>query len=222
MGTRLEEIRWARKSSLSDSYGWETLNHPHRAFLIDRVVAVPSLHSLLEVGCGVGTNLYLLAKKMPQSELLGIDINPNLVKVGNAWFKQEGISNIKLSISKVNELHAQPPFDVVITDAFLMYIGPDKIRGVMKDLLNIARKALIIVEWHSPKPEPLGFYERNWVRIYVILANEFSPEATIKVLKLPKGGGFDDEMWKKYGTLIEVIKAHRENSTKDLRERQNV
>ena len=37
----------------------------------------------------------------------------------------------------------------MFTDAVLMCIGPDKIKDVMKAMIRVARRALILVEWHT-------------------------------------------------------------------------
>jgi len=63
IGTRFEERRWASKSS-SYTSGSNALNHPHRRFLVSRILKFHQIKSLLEVDCGVGPNLFLLSKKV--------------------------------------------------------------------------------------------------------------------------------------------------------------
>lgn len=205
-GTRFEEQRWSSRSS-SYASGSITLNHPHRGFLIKKIANVSQIKSLLEVGCGDGPNLYLLSQKFPEAELFGIDINPWSVENGNEWFKREGVLNIKLSVGKADELETFPDnsFDIVFTDAVLMYVGPDKIRKVVKELVRIARRDLIFVEWHSFNSQnSIGVYERHWKRNYEVLLKELIPQNNVHVFKLPDGGGFKDELWTKYGALIEA------------------
>lgn len=41
-------------------------NHPQRFFLIDHIASLaPPISNILEIGCGTGPNLYLLAQKFP-------------------------------------------------------------------------------------------------------------------------------------------------------------
>ncbi len=183
------------------------MNHPHRVFLLDRLSNYSPIQSLLEVGCGDGPNLYLLAKKFPAAEFTGVDINPWSVTNGEEWFKREGVSNITLSVGKADELETFPDksFDIVLTDAVLMYVGPDKIKKVAKQMVRIARRALILVEWHSfDSHNSLGVYERHWRRNYETLLKELVPEDNVHAIKLPDDAGFEDEMWKKWGALIEA------------------
>lgn len=189
----------------------DSQDHPHRSFLVETISKFdPS--SILEIGCNCGPNLCLLAKKFPDARVSGIDINPMAVQEGNKWFAQEDIPNVRLSVGKADELgqFQDKSFDVVFTDAVLIYIGPDKIKEVMKNAIRITRQALIFMEWHSFEPQDkdpygLGVYEQGiWKRDYVALLKQFVPEEKIRVTKIP-GEVWPDENWKRWGGVIEVI-----------------
>ncbi len=162
IGTRAREREWARRHLRpgSDwnstahagednewvlSY-WDSRDHRHRPFLLEKVADFAPLSSVLEIGCNCGPNLYLIAKRFPDIEIQGIDINPMAVQRGNERFAQEGISNVKLSVGKADELRQfqDKGFDIVFTDAVLIYIGRDKIQRVIKEMVRVARKGLIL------------------------------------------------------------------------------
>ena len=113
--------------------------------------------------------------------MMGIDINSMTVQKGNEWLAQEGISNVKLLEGKAGELGCfkDKSFDIVFTDAVLIYIGPDKIKDVMGEMIRLTRKALILMEWHSFEPERkdlkgLGVYHSGyWIRDYAALLKQF-------------------------------------------------
>lgn len=218
LGTRLEEKYWAtRHLRKGDDWGngkndwirsyWDSRNHSHRSFLMERIFKF-SPSSILEIGCNCGPNLYLLAKKFPNAEIKGIDINPMAVQKGNEWFAQEDISNVKLSVGKADDLRQfqDKSFDVVFTDAVLIYIGPDKIKKLLGEMLRVTRKALIFLEWHcfNSKSNPLGVYVGHWMRNYVTLLKEFVPENKIKVIKMPEEL-WPDQNWQRWGAVIEVV-----------------
>ena len=221
LGTRVREKEWATKhlrggldwgeSSRDDwvkSY-WNSQDHPHRAFLIERISKF-SPNSILEIGCNCGPNSRLLAKRFPDAKIRGIDINPAAVQKGNEWLAQEGITNVKLLEGKADELgrFQDRSFDVVFTDAVLMYVGPDKIKEVMKGMIRIARHALILVERHSEdeKKDPygLGIYHGCWKRDYVALLKQYVQEEQIHVIKITEDI-WPEENWKKIGAVIEII-----------------
>lgn len=78
LGTQVREREWAtrhlRKGERErDDWGkgsndwikgyWDSQDHPHRPFLIERISKF-SPNSILEIGCNCGPNLHLLAKKI--------------------------------------------------------------------------------------------------------------------------------------------------------------
>jgi ubiquinone/menaquinone biosynthesis C-methylase UbiE len=223
LGTRITEKEWATRhlrrgndwndtKHLGDndewvkSY-WDSRDHSHRPFLLEHISKFSPISSILEIGCNCGPNLYLLARKFPEAQLVGIDINAAAVQKGNEWFAQEGIKNVKLLVGKADELgrFEDKTFDIVFTDAVLIYIAPDKIKEVIKGMLRIASKAVILLEWHSfgHTSNPLGVHVGHWMRDYVALFKEFVPEENIHITKMPEEL-WPDKYWQKYGAVIEV------------------
>jgi ubiquinone/menaquinone biosynthesis C-methylase UbiE len=136
MHSILTDKEWANRHVYDEKWiesYWKSRNHPHRIFLAERIGRFSPIRSILEIGCASGPNLYNIAKKFPTAEVRGIDINPLAVQKGNEWFRQEGISNVKLEVGKAQELtqFADKSFDVVFTDAVLIYISPDEIEQVV-------------------------------------------------------------------------------------------
>ena len=222
LGTRVREKEWATKhlrggvdwgeSSQDDwvkSY-WNSQDHPHRAFLIERISKF-SPNSILEIGCNCGPNSCLLAKKFHNAKIRGIDINPAAVQRGNEWLVQEGITNVKLLEGKADELgqFKDKSFDVVFSDAVLMYIGPDKIKEVMKEMIRITQKALVLVEWYNfelERKDPYGlgiYYHGSWKRDYVALLKQFVREEQIYVTKITEDV-WPNKNWKRWGGVVEV------------------
>lgn len=225
-GTKVTEKEWATRHLREgererDDWGksddWikgyqDSENHPHRTFLVE-IISKFNPSSILEVGCNCGPNLGLLAKKFPDAEIRGIDINPMAVQKGNEWLAQEGISNVKLLEGKADELRQfqDRSFDVVFTDAVLIYVGPDKIKKVIKEMFRITRRALILMEWHSFEPDHkdpkgLGIYHYgNWKRDYIALSKQFISEEQIHITKVTEDI-WPDKNWKEVGAIIELEK----------------
>jgi ubiquinone/menaquinone biosynthesis C-methylase UbiE len=160
---------------------------------------------VLEVGSNCGPNVYLLAKKFPNAKIVGVDINPLAVERGNDLLRREGFSNAKLICTKADELaqFENKSFDVVFTDAVLIYIGPDKIMNTIKEFTRLAKKGLVFVEWQSPKPDSgLGeYFNGNWIRDYTTLLSNFASKEKIQVRKLLRED-WPDERWSTIGAII--------------------
>jgi ubiquinone/menaquinone biosynthesis C-methylase UbiE len=186
---------------------WESRNHPHREFLIKNILKFAPIESILEVGSNCGPNLYLLAKYLPSAKLIGIDINPLAIKLGNELFKKEGVYNVKLMCLKADELgmFKDKCFDVVFTDAVLIYVGPDKIGQVLGNFIRLAKKAVILLEWHLFQKEPQTrktdcIKNEKWVRDYNAILKNY-PVRRIEITKIPEKL-WPDPNWGKYGALI--------------------
>ena len=132
-----------RKIDWNAHYGnW---GHPHR-FLISSVLKeLPNWLSLVEVGCGAGANLQNIIKNIPGKQLGGIDINPDAIveankKFQNGYFKVCSADDIMMSDNSA---------DVVLSDMCLIYFGSKEIKKVVKEIKRIARKYVVLCEFHS-------------------------------------------------------------------------
>lgn len=200
-----EDNEWVR------SY-WDSRSHGHRSLIFKNISGFLPLDNILEIGCNCGPNLYLFAKEYPHIQIVGIDINPIAIQIGRELFAKEGISNVNLFIGKADELSEfqDKSFDIIFTDAVLMYIGPDKIKKVMREMLRISRRALILLEWHIESQDMdrrgLGvYYQGSWTRNYVNLLNNCcSPPKEIHLTKIPKQI-WPNKNWENFGYIIEVI-----------------
>jgi len=153
LGTKGEEKKWGKRHlGLGSDWGeeekdwvksyWDFRNHPHRQILVEKISQY-SPSTILEIGSNCGPNLYLLSQKFPKAKMVGIDINEEAVKIGNKLFAESGVSNVKLLVNKADELEqfSNKSFDIVFTDALLMYIGSDKIENILKEILRIVKKS---------------------------------------------------------------------------------
>ena len=81
----------------------ESLNHPHRKLLIDTISKYSPIESALEVGCASGPNLYLLAKKFPETKIYDSDISKNAIDFGRKWLKKQNIKNVEFFQSQAEK-----------------------------------------------------------------------------------------------------------------------
>jgi ubiquinone/menaquinone biosynthesis C-methylase UbiE len=226
IGTKISENEWATRhlrgaGRSRDDWGkgcddwiegyWNSQSHPHRSFLVNTISKFnPS--SILEVGCNCGPNLYLLARRFPDAEIVGVDINPEAIQRGKELLKREGISNITLLEGKADDLgrFQDKSFDVVFTDAILIYIGQDKIRRAVSEMLRVGSKALVLIEWYNfdsdqRDPDGLGVYYKSlWKRDYKALLKQFVREEQITVTKITEDL-WPSTNWCDVGAVVEVV-----------------
>jgi len=160
----------------------EALSHPHRKMLLETMEKYYPFETLLEIGCGPGANLINVHRKWPDVELIGQDIS------------KMALENIRKNLPgryfEILPLHLIS--DIVLTDAFLIYLKPKRVI----DFSWRAVKALIMCEWHSENGPFVDY--GHWVHNY----RHLFPGC--KITKIPEsvwpGGG-----WGEYGSIIEVV-----------------
>jgi ubiquinone/menaquinone biosynthesis C-methylase UbiE len=214
VGTKIQEWVWSRRHIYKGKEWikgyWDAKDHPRCQLLSQKIEKFLPLKNIMEIGCNAGPNLYWLAKKYPEVILVGIDINPVAISNGMMLLKKEGIHNVVMEIGKAGDLNKYPDnsFDIVFTNATLIYIGPDKINKVIKEMIRVARKALILIEWHSGQPDSdpygLGIYNYGgWKRNY---ENLLKPYRRVKEISIHKNDCFKlmGKDWEELGYIIEI------------------
>jgi ubiquinone/menaquinone biosynthesis C-methylase UbiE len=200
-GSKYQEFIWGSRH-LREGNEWININlkngiyHPHRAILKKAILKYKP-ETVLEIGCGTGSNLQLLRKDV--RTLLGFDINSKAIEIGNTYLKEQGYNNIILSQGKADRLNYEDKsIDLTITDATLLYIAPDKINKVISEIIRVTKKACVFCEWNRNDRNE-SYYKDHWVHNYEYLFKEY----TVNITKIPYEI-FSDECWGKYGAIVEV------------------
>jgi len=207
-GTKVDELYWKFRHfidrSWAESYiSKESISHPLRKILIDKISNYFPFDSILEIGCASGPNLYLLTKKFPQTKFYGIDISKKAIGTGQNYFKKEKIKNIFLESGRAEDLKKfrDKSIDIIFTDATLIYLGLDKIDLIVKEMIRIAKKAIILCEQHTNSSRM--FYKDYWVHNYNFLFGKFLSKEKIKLTKISQEVWSGD--WGEMGYIIEVV-----------------
>jgi SAM-dependent methyltransferase len=203
LGTTLHEWAW-RIRGITEPV--RAAAHPHRAVLLEALRRFAPFDSVLEVGCHTGANLLVLARAFPHVDLSGVDVNPRAITLGRKALARAGVSRVRLDVARADDLRrlADRSVDLAVTDATLMYVGPDKIRRALAELVRVTRRAIICNEWHMVQdaPEPASrWHDMHWLHDYRRLFASLPRVAEVSTGKLPPGlyGPGD---WDRYGTMI--------------------
>ena len=204
-GTEHYEKEWSAREY--DRFYLDSVNHPHRDLLLS-MISKYSPASVLEIGCNSGPNLFRIAKVFPNAKLRGIDINSQAIEVGRRMFAETGIANVELGTGKADELDVfrDKSYDIVLTDAVLIYVGKDKIDTVAREMVRIAKKAIVLVEYHDPAAGSEGSFimkKGYWARNYAALFGSLKGVAEVRLTKITREI-WDDDYWSTYGHVVEV------------------
>jgi methyltransferase-like protein/2-polyprenyl-3-methyl-5-hydroxy-6-metoxy-1,4-benzoquinol methylase len=96
--------------------------------------------SVLELGCGDGTNLISMAYALPQSRFLGIDLATRPIVEGNQTIAQLGLQNVRLERCDIADFGSdQGPFDYIIAHGVYSWVPAevrDRLLAVCHDSLS--------------------------------------------------------------------------------------
>jgi ubiquinone/menaquinone biosynthesis C-methylase UbiE len=219
LGSVIDEHRFRHRDPDDVRSGFSNLTLPHREWLADRIMMGLNANQgeplhLVEVGCGWGPNLAVLTRREPSLRLTGVDISPASILEGRKQLTELGLKEITLVEMQGDDLRsfANASADVVFTDAMLLYVGPDKIKRVVREMLRVARSRLVMLEMHDQGATYKGRYTRDgWLRNYEAVLNQLVGKDAMRLEKLPpdlRTAG----RWPEYGTLIEVDLTKKEKT----------
>ncbi|TAK42784.1 MAG: class I SAM-dependent methyltransferase [Betaproteobacteria bacterium] len=204
-GGALHAWIWRTRAKESFESLRQSAMHPHRELVIEAVRRIAPFGSLLEVGCHSGPNLVRLARAFPSARFSGLDLNAGFIAQGRAWMREEGLGNVELEVATAEALaeRASGSVDIVLVDAVLMYIGPERIGDTLRHMRRIARRGVVIVDWMLGADDSRlhHWYDLHWVHNYPALLGKIAPECGVHATRIPpevwSGGG-----WGEYGTLL--------------------
>ena len=116
---------------------------PNRLSAIARLYGVsvpaPNEASVLEIGCGTGTNLIHIAERYPQSRCVGVDISERHIAEGHKIASGSGVLNAELRCGDIrNAALGHGEFDYIICHGVYSWVAP----SVRHDLLSAISSSL--------------------------------------------------------------------------------
>jgi ubiquinone/menaquinone biosynthesis C-methylase UbiE len=208
-GTKVTEFEWKNAysdGSLFDDFCKSNSSY-HKVIFYEEVSKCSAIKRVLEIGCGTGTNLFYLRNIFPDAEFVGIDINMRAIDLGNKYFLDKGIQNIKLFMKGADRLRdfKAESFDLVFSIATLMYVGNDKIEEVVRHSIKLSSNAIIFVEFN--KESGRDYYNGyHWIRDYKKIIEKYLNTSSSASVRYFNGNRMNDANWDKYGAVIKVLK----------------
>jgi SAM-dependent methyltransferase len=113
-----------------------------------------SYRTILDAGCGSGVFSFELAKRHPEAEVTGVELEPDLVARANEIAKRAGLANCTFEEGDVTKLDFEDAFDLVVSVDNFEHVEDDI--AAMRTLLRALRPGGRLVA-HVPG------YERRWI-----------------------------------------------------------
>jgi len=113
-----------------------------------------SYRKILDAGCGSGVFSYELAKRHPQAQVTGVELEPDLVARANEIARRAHLTNLHFEQGDVTKLDFEDEFDLVVSVDNFEHVEDDI--AAMRTLLQALRPGGRLVA-HVPG------YERRWI-----------------------------------------------------------
>lgn len=146
------------------------------------VAKMKNVDSVLDLACGTGILTRKIARKFPQSQILGVDISKSYLKI--AAKNSSPISNILFLCCDVENLNLEKKFDCICSSYIPKYCNPEKLVNKIISHLNPIGK-IILHDFTYPKH---NLIRKLWDSYFVFLnfIGIFIPSWRYAFVELPK------------------------------------
>jgi len=115
----------------------------------------------LDLGCGQGFHLCLLAAANPGAEFVGIDFDPNYIAHGQELASASGLTNVRFVEADFLDLAAEWPrdlgnFDYIVLQGILSWISPELRAAVIRCVAGGSKAGTIASFGYNTPPGWLG------------------------------------------------------------------
>lgn len=176
MGTSEQLDFWA--GSFGDEYSSRNnssqLLASNLAFFADILKLIgrcPS--SVCELGANIGMNLKAIRLLAPATEITGVEVNANAVKI----MQQTEIHAIQ---SSIEDFVPDRTWSLVFTKGVLIHLNPDELEETYRKLASASEGHVLIAEYFNPTPVELDYrghtgklFKRDFGGEFLSLHSEF-------------------------------------------------
>lgn len=127
---------------------------------------------VLEVGCGTGRNLAILARKFPKSNFFGLDASSVMINTAQKKVNTNSLKNVKLQIALADDFthqttfDLQEPFDTIYFSYSISMIPPWK-ESIANAVHNLkSGGSFYMVDFYDQKDLPSLFQKllKGWLK----------------------------------------------------------
>ena len=128
--------------------------------------------NILEIGCGTGRNLAILAKQYPKTNFFGLDASAAMLEIAQKKVVTNNLDNVRLKNALADDFSFDKTFDLedqfdTIYFSYSISMIPTLKVSIQNALLNLKSGAsFYIVDFYDQRDLPLWFQKilQNWLK----------------------------------------------------------
>jgi S-adenosylmethionine-diacylgycerolhomoserine-N-methlytransferase len=128
--------------------------------------------NVLEVGCGTGRNLTILAKRFPKANFFGLDASAEMLKTAQTKIDASNLKNVSLKTALADAFDYRKTFDLAepfdtIFFSYSISMIPVWRESIQNALANLkSGRSFYIVDFYDQKDLPVWFQKllKGWLR----------------------------------------------------------
>src|SRR5688572_22171930 len=111
-------------------------SHPYRMAAVATLLGLPAPSAeqcrVLELGCGMGTNLLSLALTMPKAQLVGLDSSQRQIEAAIRSRDELGLKNVEFRTADISSgLSEYGLFDYIVCHGVFSWVSPETRRSIL-------------------------------------------------------------------------------------------
>lgn len=146
----------------------EAVKMKNRALSISSVLKSLDNIQILDIGCGIGSDVVRMARIIQDNNhsgsLVGIDTNSEMIAAAEYLLSQESLpDSIRVSLQKMSAMELQfddSSFDFVFVSCTLQHIAPDDVVKVLQQVKRVLKPKGVFVAL-EPEQSSLRFYTKE-------------------------------------------------------------
>ncbi len=122
------------------------------------VMEIPERGSILDLGCGTGKLTRLIANKVNNGKILGIDLTPEMIEIARNRLPAEYKNTVDFSLGAGEDLDLPSDSFDVVTSAFTLR-NVDDLKKVISEMRRVVKPGGKVYSLELAKPNFPGFRE---------------------------------------------------------------
>lgn len=161
--------------------------------------------TVLDVGCGPGNLIVGLKKYQPSLEIIGVDIDPRILKIAQKKLDKNNI-NAKLIEASATDIPLQTSFDIVVSTLMFHHLDYQQKQAMLKQVYRLLKpdRKFYLYDFAPPR----NFFENILAQLWGSFEH-ISDGVNNKYRSLLAEAGFKNIKSKYHNLILELLVAEK-------------